>query len=476
MKKLLLILGLLIAVIVVIILVRTFTTTSKQINVAAAPAVKVSDSAVSHLQQAIRFKTISQDNAPTDSIAFNSFHVFLQQSFPVLFKNATLEKINSFSLLFHLKGKNSNAPIILTGHQDVVPVEQASLNQWTVPPFDGILKDGFIWGRGAVDDKGSFMALLEAAEQLLQEGFQPLQDIYIALGHDEEASGQLGAQQIVALLKQRNIKPAFVLDEGGEITEHEIPGMSEPVALVGIAEKGYVTAVLSVDIPGGHSSMPAKETAIDVMSRAMDALKTSPFPPTLQFTDAFMDQLGPEMPFMQRMAFANRWIFQPLIINTYSSKNGANAMIRTTTAPTIFNAGMKENVIPTIATASVNFRTLPNTSVEDVVTHIKKVINDERIEITIRPNPSSVQAVADVKDASFTHIQKTIRAWRPDVKVAPYLVLGATDGRYYTALTPQVYRFIPFNDIKGFHGIDERVGVEEYKKGIAFYYWLIKGI
>jgi carboxypeptidase PM20D1 len=474
MKKLLLALLSVIVILLIIVLFNTFTTKSKQVQVEPVAELAVSDSAVVHLQQAISFKTVSQDNRITDTNAFNAFHSFLRTAYPLLFEKGNVEFINKYSLLFHIKGKEAKHPIILMGHQDVVPVEEASLAQWSVDPFSGMIKNDTIYGRGAVDDKGSVIAILEATEMLLREGFVPSTDIYLAFGHDEEASGQNGGKALAALLKQRNIQPAFVMDEGGEITDHEIPGMHEPVALVGIAEKGYATLDLSVNIPGSHSSMPAKQTAIDVLADAVAELKRTPFRQTLQFTSSFMDYTGPEMPFVNRMAFANRWLFSPMIKNIYSKSPGADAMTRTTTAPTLFNSGIKENVIPTVATATINFRTLPTTTVDDVVKHVRDVVNDDRIKITVRPNPNNVQAVADVNHSSFTHIQKTIRSWRPDVKVTPYLVLGATDGRFFTILTPQVYRFIPFNDVKGFHGINERVGVKEYKKGVAFYYWLMK--
>lgn len=478
MKKVLYFLGVLLLLLVLVILVRTFTIRSRQVKAVPAPGVQVSDSVIARLGEAIRYPTVSHDRTGPDTAAFTGFHLFLQKAFPRLHRQLQVEAVNRFSLLYHWKGKNSGKkPVILVAHQDVVPVEEASLPLWKAPPFGGAIQDGAVWGRGAVDDKGSLMALLEGVEKLLSEGFQPECDVYLALGHDEEAKGLHGAQAIVALLQQRNLKPAFVLDEGGEITAHEVPGLHKPVALIGIAEKGYVTLDLELAIPGGHSSMPGKQTVIDQLAKAVVKLQENPFPATLNASvQSFMDYMGPEMPFVQRMAFANRWLFSPLIKNTYSSKPGANAMIRTTTALTLMASGVKENVIPSVARATVNFRTLPGTGAQEVVRHVKEVIADERIRITVRPGGSSPEAVANVKDPSFLYLQQAIRNWRTDVVVAPYLMLGASDGRYYTALTPQVYRFIPFNDIQGFHGINEKVGIAEYKKAIGFYYGLIKGL
>ena len=477
MKRFFLILLLLLLVLTTIVLIKTFTSTSKQVSVPQAPDILVSDSAVKHLQQALTHPTISTELGKTDTAAFVKFHQFLQVSFPLIHQQCTKELISDFSILFHWKGKDPKAkPILLTAHQDVVPVEEASKHLWKADPYSGTIINDTIYGRGAVDDKGSLMALLEAVEQLIKEGFVPATDVYVALGHDEETTGQRGAKLIASLLKQRGVKPAFVLDEGGMITDHEIPGVTKPVAVVGIAEKGYVTVDLTINIAGGHSSMPAKQTVIDQLAKAVVRLNENPFPPTLNPTiNSFMDFMGPDMPFVQRMAFANRWLFSPLIIRTYSSRPGPDAMIRTTTAATIIQSGIKENVIPSLATATINFRTLPGTTTADVTKHIKETINDERITIKPREGSSSPQAVADVNDATFVYMQKAIRSWRNDVLVTPYLMLGATDGRYYTTLTPNVFRFVPFNDVKGFHGINERVGVAEYKKAIGFYYGLIKG-
>lgn len=477
MKKLLIFVSGVLAVLIIIVLFRTVASKSKQVSVPASPSLTVPDSVLTHLQQAIRFKTVTNEDGKMDSSAFAAFHLFLQHTFPLIDQQLQKEIVSGYTLLFHWKGKNASAkPIILMAHQDVVPVEESSIHLWKADPFSGELKDGYVWGRGTEDDKGSLMALLEGIEKLLKEGFQPFCDVYIALGHDEEANIQSGANRIVTLLQKRQIKPAFVLDEGGEITANEIPGIASPVAVVGIAEKGYVTLELKIIIPGGHSSMPKKETSIDQLAKAVIKLEENPFPADFNVTvNSFMDYIGPEMPFSQRLAFANRWLFSPLIKRIYSDKASGDAMIRTTTAPTIFQSGVKENVIPSVATAIINFRTLPGTSTDDVIAHTKKVINDKRISITVRDGGDTPDIVADVEDVSFRYLQRTIRSWRNDVLVTPYLVLGRTDGRYFTALTKQVYRFIPFNDFKGFHGVNEKVGADEFKQAVLFYYFLVKG-
>ncbi|MBE9464292.1 M20/M25/M40 family metallo-hydrolase [Dyadobacter subterraneus] len=476
MKKVLLLLGIAILLFVAFILFNTFTFKSKQLSAPEKPAFAASDSSVSRLQQAITYQTVSfEDSSKLDSNAFLGFHAFLMKSFPRIFKTVTVEKVHKYSLLLHWKGKSSaGSPLVMMAHQDVVPIEEATIQKWDAAPFAGALKNGFVYGRGTIDDKGSLMALLEGVEALMREGFVPENDIYISMGHDEEVGGK-GAKAIAELFKARNIKPGVVVDEGGIITKNKIPGLSKPVAIVGIAEKGYVTLDLQINIPGGHSSMPEKETAIDEMAKAVVKLKENPFPEEMGYVlNSFLDYVGPEMSFISKMAMANRTIFKPLIFNAYKGTAAGNAMIRTTTATTIFKAGIKDNVVPGQANATVNFRTQPGTTREDVIAYVKKVIGNDKVEITARPVGTNPKQVADVNDKSFTHMQNTINGWDSKLIVTPYLVLGATDSKSFSELTQQIFRFIPFTDPEGFHGVNERINAEDYKKGIGFYYQYLK--
>ncbi len=479
MKKLLQIVGIIFFLVIAIVLVKTFLFKSKQVKVDSYKPLALNDSCVMRLQKAITFKTISYDDpAKMDSSAFYGFQSFLEESYPLVFSKMDIEKVNTFGLILHWKGKSATAkPVILMAHQDVVPIEEATKNNWDVDPFSGEIKDGFIYGRGAIDDKGSLIALLEGAEHLLKEGFIPTTDIYFVFGHDEEVMGLKGAKTMAQLFKDRKIAPAFVLDEGGIVTDFKVPGLKKTAAVVGIAEKGYQTLKLKINIPGGHSSMPEDKTAIDELTKAVVALKENPFKAELGETvQNFLEYIGPEMPFVSKMAMANQWLFAPMIKNTYAKSAAGNATIRTTTATTIFNAGIKENIIPGEAEAIINFRTQPGVSCEDVINHVKKVIANDSIKIIPQGDGNEPKQVADVDSEGFKYIQKTISAYKKDIVVAPYLVLGATDGRYFANITNQVFRFIPFTDPEGFHGVNERIKTTEFKKGIGFYYELMKGI
>lgn len=477
MKKFLLLFTGILLLLVLFILFRTFTFNSKQLDIDEQDFVEIPNSSIVHLQKAIQFKTISYDDPKLiDSTTFFRFHDFLKSTYPLTFATLTTEKVNDLSLLLHWKGKNTGKqPIILMAHQDVVPVETATLNKWDAEPFSGIIKNNYIYGRGAIDNKGSLIAILESVELLLANKYEPDNDIYFVFGHDEEASGQRGAKAIAELLKSRNVKPAMVLDEGGIITNYKIPGLHKTAAVVGIAEKGYITLELKINIPGGHSSMPEKKTAIDQIAEAIVKLKDKPFPANFgTVINHFMDYVGPEMSFVNKMAMANRDLFKPIIENTYSKSPAGNATIRTTTAFTVFNSGIKENLIPGEASATVNFRTTPETSKEDVLNHVKKVIDNDKIEIIVKPNYAQPKQIADLEHPTFKHLQKVISGFKKDIIVAPYLMVGASDSRYFADLTSQIFRFIPFTDIEGLHGVNERISGEEFKNGISFYYYFIK--
>jgi carboxypeptidase PM20D1 len=479
-RKILLSVLLIIVLLVSVILFNTFTFTSQQPTVTEVPALAISDTAVRHFQESIRFKTVSYtDSSLFDSSQFLGFHRFLQKSYPLVHSKLKRETVGQYTLVYEWAGKNLTLkPVILMAHQDVVPIEEETAKMWEVEPFSGVVKDGYVWGRGTVDDKINIIAILESAERLLAENYQPERTVYFVFGHDEEISGTKGAKMVAQLFKKRGIKAEFVLDEGGIITKEKVPGLTgKPVALVGTSEKGYLSVELSVEIPGGHSSMPEKETSIDVLTKAIVHLREKPFP--AQFspsTQDFMKTVGPEMPFMQRMAFANQWLFKPLVIGIYEKTGAGNAIIRTTIAPTIIHSGMKDNVVPTVAKAVVNFRILPGTTSENVIKHAKKAIHDERVKII--PLGMVNEASGGTKTDSEGY-KKLIKHIRQNVKGAittPFLMIGATDSRHFSEISETVLKFSPMIDPIGFHGINERLDVKSYKRCINFYYQLIRDL
>jgi carboxypeptidase PM20D1 len=481
LKKILLGILVLFLVLVVVILFRTFTFSSMQVSVPKIESFAVNDSAVTRFTQAIQLPTVSYDDSSRfDSVPFQGLLDLLQTNYPLADSLLQRETVSRYSLLYTWKGSDpSLKPALLLAHMDVVPVEDETKSKWTQPPFSGLVQNGFIWGRGSLDDKLSVISIMEAVEKLLQQGYQPKRTIYLAFGHDEEISGRKGATQIAALLKQRGVQAEFALDEGLIITEGVVPGITKPVGLIGLAEKGFITLELKIAIHGGHSSMPAKETNIGVLATAVAKLEQHPFPPRVSgATENFVRYIGPEMPFVQKMAFANMWLFKSVFVSALEKSAAGSATIRTTTAPTIFRSGIKENLLPSEATAVVNFRIIPGETTESVTEYVKKTIDDPRIQVRSLAWSENPSPISSTDAPAYKAIESTIKGMWPDMVVVPSLVVGGTDSRHYTGVADNVYRFQPIRlkpeDMSRLHGIDERISVKDYKEAINFYYHLIK--
>ena len=468
-------------VLAAIITIKTLTYKSLQVQATPVPLIQVGNEAAEHLAGAIKIPTVSnEDSSQFDSVPFLQMHEYLKKTYPLTDSLVAHETVNKYSLLYKWTGTDATAkPILLLAHMDVVPVEEVSMKQWVQLPFSGNIADGYVWGRGSIDDKLSVIGIMESVERLLHEGYKPARTVYLAFGHDEEISGRNGAAQIAALLKSRGVHAELALDEGMSITKGMVPGIKKDVALIGIAEKGFVTTQLTCHVNGGHSSMPAKETNIGVLSTAIAKLQAQPFPAHISpATQQFMDHVGPEMSTGLKMLFANMWLFKRVFISEMDKTSSGSATLRTTTAPTIFKSGVKENVLPTEATASVNFRILPGETVASVIAHVKEIINDPRIEVKAGQWSKEPSPISSTESAAYKNIETTIRQLWPNAIVSPSLVLGGTDSRNYIDVADNIYRFqpIPFSpdDLTRLHGINERMGVEDFKAAVNFYYLLIK--
>jgi carboxypeptidase PM20D1 len=443
------------------------------------------NAAAKRLSKGIKFKTISnQDRTDFNEKAFKDWQKFLVKSYPLAHKTMKWEIVGDprkFSLLYTWEGTNpALAPIVLMGHQDVVPVVPGTESQWEHGAFSGDIAGGYVWGRGSLDDKVMIMAILEAIEMQLKKGFNPERSIILVFGQDEEVGGLEGVKQIVKLLESRGIKEiAFVLDEGLPLAPGLFPGVSTPIALIGTAEKGYVTLELKVNGVGGHSAAPPANSNIGILAQAITKLEANPFP--YRITDAVRDQFK----VMANVLSAEQ---QKLIANdetliAYLKGNPAtNAMIHTTTAVTMVNGGVKENVLPPFASAVVNFRILQGETIQTVMERVKQVINDNRVTVTNLSASNDPSPVSSSTGSEFKLLDKTIRqTWgTADLIVAPYLVIGGTDAKYFAAspMAKNVYRFTAVRvesaaDADRWHGVNERVLVSEYAKSIGFFYQLI---
>ncbi|HAK75416.1 MAG TPA: carboxypeptidase [Runella sp.] len=484
MKKIFLSLAVLLLALISVLVFNTFRLSSKQMQgVAPLPALTLNDSVVSHLSEAIQFRTVSyEDLSLMDSTQFEKFVGYLAKTYPLVHSRLKLERVNSYGLLYEWKGKSTSLkPALLMGHYDVVPVVQGTEKMWKHQPFAGDIAEGFVYGRGTLDDKVTVMGVLEAVEYLLKSNFTPERSFYLAFGHDEEISGRNGAQQIAALLESRKVELEYVVDEGGVIKIDGVSGINQPIALIGVAEKGYTTLQLSATGEGGHSSMPPAQTSIGMLAEAIDKLQKHPFPARLGGAAGYMqDYLAPEMPFSTKLAMANRWLLNSVIIGILEKTNAGNAMVRTSIAPTVIHAGVKDNVLPVEAIAKINFRILPGDSVKTVIDYVKKVVGNERITVeSLKQFDSEPSPVSDTATVGFRTLHRTIKACFPSSIVAPYLVVGATDARYYKNVSKNLYRFMPVRmndeDLKRPHGTNERISIEDFKNVVRFYVELVKG-
>jgi carboxypeptidase PM20D1 len=471
----------LIAALITVLLLRTLTI--KRPHFSSFPETHISLDSLGlaqRLSRAITFKTVSyQDLSKIDINAFLEFHQWLKVAYPRVhakLKRQTLDR----SLLYEWTGSDpSRPPLIFLAHIDVVPVLDEKDIRWKYPPFSGTIADGFVWGRGAIDDKDSLLGLLEATEGLLKNNFQPSRTLYFAFGQDEEVGGVEGAKKIADRLQQRHVKPEAVFDEGGYIVQKMIAGIESPVALIGIAEKGYATLELKITTQPGHSMAPPDKTAIGMLSEAIVRLETHPFPKKIRgATYDMLQWLAPAMPLGSRLAIANLWLLEPWVIPLLAKNPASRASLQTTTAATVFHAGEKDNVLPAEAKATVNFRILPGETVASVLAHVQKLTADLPIEIKPTFESRNPSSISSPRTKIFeTMAGLTVQKY-PGTVVAPYLFIGGSDSQHFSSFNCNIYRYLPVHfqpsDLARVHGTDERIGIADYNRAVQFLVELIK--
>ena len=487
LRATLLVLGATLLVLVAVLVVRTSRYASQapaaapaRVQQAGVPSEPVDSAAVGRLSEAVRFKTISYFDSAAKISEFRKLHAFLEKAFPLVHKAMRREVLDSATLLFTWRGTDTTlAPVLLMGHQDVVPVEPGTEKDWKHGAFSGDVADGFVWGRGTLDDKISVLGTLEGAESLLKRGYQPKRTVIFAFGYTEEIGGP-SAMRTAELLKARGIKPWFVMDEGGALGDSLVPGVAQRVALIGVSEKGYLSLRLTAHGQGGHSSIPPTETAVSILGDAVGRVQRTPLPSRLSdATLGMFNTLGPLMPYSRKLVMANLWLFDPVLRSALARQPAGNAMIRTTTAATMMSGGIKDNVVPATATAVINFRLLPGDSVHWVVSQVKQIVADDRVDVApIDGMAREASEVSPTDSEGYRVIAQSIREEFPGTHVSPYLLMGGTDARNFYIVTPNVYRFAPII-AKGetftlLHGTNERVSVENYLAGISLYRRLIE--
>ena len=435
------------------------------------------ESAVEILRALVRIPTVSHtDEAAVDLARFEEFQRALAEAFPLLHEHLTLHRVRDHSMLFHWQGSTDADPVVLMAHIDVVPVDESA--PWQHPPFGAEIHDGAIWGRGTLDDKGSLVGICAAVEGLLEQGFTPDRDLWLSFGAREETSGP-DAAAAVEVLRSRGVTPWFVLDEGGAIAHDAFPGIEAPLGVVGVAEKGTTTIELRAEGRGGHSSTPGPGGPTARIARAVVRLEKRQFAPSLpEPTLEMFTRLAPYAPRAMRPLFANARRLQPLLRRALlAAGDEPAALVRTTMAVTTLSGSPAHNVIASSATAAVNLRILVGDTVASATEHVRKAIADDsiRLEVVDANEPSPV---SPIDDPAFELITSTIGEVFADAVPTPYVMMAATDSRYFAAICPRVYRFTPFRMTKAqresIHSYDEHIGVEDLLDGIRWYVRLIE--
>ena len=477
-------------VITVILIARTavFPMDTDEVEPIELPQVD-GESVAQRLGLAIQLKTISSaDLEEIDPTPFRGLHNLMHTLYPMIDEKLDKEIFNEFGLLYTWKGSNPSLdPVCFMAHQDVVPADETEDSGWKYPPFSGTVAEGFVWGRGAFDCKGVLIAQLEAVDNLLREGYQPLRTIYLAFGFDEETSGRHGAEPMAKALQKSGVKLSFLLDEGGAITTDQIKAVDRPVAAIGVSEKGFVTLRLHAKTASGHASMPPRRTSIGALALALATLESNPFPQDLGVVQFMLSHLGKALPFMQRIALANTWLFGGLVRKQMAAQPALNALTRTTLAPTVINGGYTSNVLPAEADALINLRIMEGETREEVFQRVNNMVADDIISVlpndaeTLQESRSwNPSPVSEVDSAQFDLLANLVKAAYPSTLVMPIMLAGGTDARHYAPICRNAYRFSPFvfsaEEIATAHGVNERLSIANCAKAVGFYMELLRHV
>lgn len=440
----------------------------------AAAAPFDTNLAAQHLAESIRFQTVSnQDPGQNQPGEWDKLHGWLAATYPKAHAAMQREMLGK-TLVYTWPGSDPAAqPVIVMAHQDVVPVTPGTEKDWKYQPFAGTIAEGAVWGRGAIDDKGSLVALFEAMEALAAQGFKPKRTIYLVSGHDEEAGGS-GAAEAAKLLASRKVKALFTIDEGGIITT-DTPIINQPAMMIGVAEKGYVTLRVRADAPGGHSSMPPKEIGTINLAKALIAIHENQFPlelrgPAAGMIDVFAAKAGG----MTKVAAANKWLFGGLIKKQMGDSPTSAALLHTTIAPTMLQGSPKENVLPQSAEALINYRIAPWDNSAKVLERARGAAKDLPVKVDFTERaPREPTPVSSSTSLGWQLIVASARAGHPGLVAAPYLVVAGTDSRSMTPVSDDVYRFaaisLATSETKMIHGTNEHITLKNLESAIAFY-------
>ncbi len=462
---------------VFVIIVRTLAfKPKKQPQIVEGEVEFDKDKAILNLQTLVRFKTVSYRNSELeDDAEFEGLIDKLPELYPNVFATCEFMRFPDRGLLFRWKGRGDGAPSVLMAHYDVVPVNE---EMWEKPPFEGILEEGVLWGRGTLDTKATINGVLYAADTLIAQGFTPESDIYFAFSGGEEING-MGAVHIVEYFEKEGIVPEMVVDEGGAVVENVFPGVSQPCGMIGIGEKGMMDVRYTTKSNGGHASAPKPHTPVGILSKACCKIEKHPFKAHLsEPVKKLFDTLGRHSGFGMRMIFANLWCFSGLL-DLICKKSGGelNALMRTTVAFTQMKGSSAPNVIPPEAEMVSNIRLNPLDTMDSALAYLKKTVGDESIDIApiYGMNPSRI---SKTDCAGWDRVASAVASTWKGALVSPYLMIQCSDSRHYGRISDRVYRFSAMDLSKEergmIHGNNERIRVDCACRAVEFYIRLMK--
>jgi carboxypeptidase PM20D1 len=501
MKKFILILISILILLIIIILIKTFTYPFKKTNTNTSSGWKMikDDSAIQRLSGGLKIPSVSSgEMGEFNYSTFDTIKAYLKASYPLVYQNTEFAEVNTYGLVFRLKGSNpSLEPILFLSHTDVVPPGEAEVKDksenvfrpddkplpsvsevaedWDFGPFSGAVANGRIYGRGAIDMKGMLFSLMESLNNLIENKNVPQRDIYLAFGFDEEVGGQQGAAKIAEYFKSKNIQFDAVYDEGGLILEKgSVAGINSDIAVIGCAEKGFLSVKIKVKGLGGHASMPSMESAIGKAAVIMQRLEHNQMKPMITpLINEFFINIGGSMSFVKRMAISNQWLLKPVLLSQLTKNNSTNALVRTTTALTMMKGSDAPNVLSPEVEFVVNFRLLPGNTVKDVKAHIAAATKGFDVEIEEIDSVKEASAVSPTHTKAFKLMESAIKVIHPTAVVTPYLTVGATDAYKYQIVSKNIYRFMPIkiNDAEkqSIHSTNEYLSIDNYMKMIHYF-------